>query len=208
MNDNLAARLAEDLDGSFEALVMAHQDRLYTIALRLLGDPRDAEEIAQDAFVRAYRAMATYEPARTRELQLRPWLAAIVVNLCRNRATRHRRRPEGSPAGRAGETGSIRTALRSDGAAGSPQEAAIRREEAAHWASLLAGLPPRYRAPIVLHHIDGLSFPEMAVALGRPEGTLKAQVHRGLALLRAAHDAAIRAGEERERERERQELSA
>ena len=55
-------RWPSDLDGSFEALVLAHQDRLYSIALRLLGDPRDAEEAAQDAFVRAYRALVRLRP--------------------------------------------------------------------------------------------------------------------------------------------------
>ena len=54
----LATRLSRDLDRAFASLVEAHQDRLYTIALRLLGDRRDAEEVAQDALVRAYRAMA------------------------------------------------------------------------------------------------------------------------------------------------------
>ena len=53
-------------------------------------------------------------------------------------------------------------------------------------ASLLAGLPERYRVPVVLRHVDDLSYAELAEVLGRPEGTLKAQVHRGLALLRAA----------------------
>jgi DNA-directed RNA polymerase specialized sigma subunit, sigma24 homolog len=75
----LIAALARDLDGSFEALVLAHQDRLYSIALRILGDPRDAEEAAQDALVRAYRALADYEPERIQELRLRPWLATIVL---------------------------------------------------------------------------------------------------------------------------------
>ena len=91
----LAAALADDLDGSFEALVLAHQDRLYSIALRMLGDPGDAEEAAQDALVRAYRAMAGYDAARIRELRLRPWLATIVLNLCRiaARATRCRQPP-------------------------------------------------------------------------------------------------------------------
>src|SRR3972149_6128399 len=84
----LLDRLAVDLDGAFAALVTAHQDRLYTISLRLLGDPRDAEETAQDAFVRAYRAMAVYDADRIRALRLRPWLASIVVNLSRNRRRR------------------------------------------------------------------------------------------------------------------------
>ena len=86
----LVLRLARDLDGSFEALVNAHFDRCHAIALRLTGNPHDAEEITQDALVRAYRALAGYDPDRIRELRLRPWLTTIVLNLCRNRArTRH-----------------------------------------------------------------------------------------------------------------------
>src|SRR6266571_148782 len=84
----LAARLARDLDAAFPALVEAHQDRLYTLALRLLGDSRDAEEVAQDALVRAYRAMSEYGVQRITDLRLRPWLAAIAVNLARNRRRR------------------------------------------------------------------------------------------------------------------------
>ena len=52
-------------------------------------------------------------------------------------------------------------------------------------AALLAALPDRYRIPVVLRHVDDLSYAELSLVLGRPEGTLKAQVHRGLALLRA-----------------------
>ena len=61
-DSSLIDGLAADLDGTFEALVLAHQDRIYSIALRVLGDPRDAEEAAQDAFVRAYRALGGYDP--------------------------------------------------------------------------------------------------------------------------------------------------
>ena len=87
-DDRLAADLARDLDGAFDGLVLAHQDRLYTIALRMLGDPHDAEEAAQDALVRAYRALATYDAARIRELRVRGWLTTIVLNLCRTRGLR------------------------------------------------------------------------------------------------------------------------
>jgi RNA polymerase sigma-70 factor (ECF subfamily) len=65
---------------------------------------------------------------------------------------------------------------------------------------LLATLPPAQRAAVVLRHVDGLSYTQMAEALGRPEGTLKAQVHRGLAALRDALVAADR--------REREEMTA
>ncbi|MFL5779352.1 MAG: RNA polymerase sigma factor [Chloroflexota bacterium] len=199
-DDALVEALARDLDTSFESLVLAHQDRLYSIALRMLGDARDAEEVAQDALVRAYRALATYDRARIGALLLRPWLATIVLNLCRSRLERRRRsgaRPlsldlPGDDPGRLAEPVA-------DPEYG-PVRIADRREENARWAIRVAALPPAYRAAIVLRHVDGLTYPEIAIALGRPEGTVKAQVHRGVALLRAAYEADGR--------REHEELSA
>jgi len=67
-----------------------------------------------------------------------------------------------------------------------PAETAERGDDRARLAGLLAALPERYRVPVVLRHVDDLTYAELAEALGRPEGTLKAQVHRGLAMLRAA----------------------
>lgn len=194
---DLIEALATNLDGSFEALVLAHQDRLYSIALRMLGDARDAEEAAQDALVRAYRAMAGYPPERIRELRLRPWLATIVLNLCRTRISRR------VAAGRPGlsldaaEPGTMEPPA--DERAG-PAAMAARRDAGRTWARLLLALPPAYRSAVVLRHVDGLSYPEVATALDRPEGTVKAQVHRGLAMLRTAFEAAER--------REREEMTA
>jgi len=186
MDDALPTELAADLDGAYERLVIAHQDRLFSIALRLLGDPRDAEEVAQDALVRAYRALATYDAVRIRSLALRPWLAAIVVNLSRNRGRRRKLATVRLDVPSALDAGPLTARLAAPDTSGSPHAAALRRESAHDWAALLATLPPRLRVPVVLRHVDGLSYAEMATALGRPEGTLKAQVHRGLARLRAA----------------------
>jgi RNA polymerase sigma-70 factor (ECF subfamily) len=186
MDDALPAALAIDLDGSFERLVREHQDRLYSIALRILGDGRDAEEVAQDAFVRAYRALATWEPGRIRELELRAWLATIAVNLCRNRL-RRKALPQVPIDRDDGDHGpAVARTLRSVDPLEVPHAAAARRETADHWAQLLAELPARLRVPVVLRHVDGMSYLEMAATLGRPEGTLKAQVHRGLVQLRTA----------------------
>lgn len=196
-DDRLTADLAHDLDGSFDALVLAHQDRLYSIALRVLGDPHDAEEAAQDALVRAYRALAEYEPARIRELRLRGWLATIVLNLCRSRVAR-----------RAARGAAPLTLDAEDGAFVAPpaptwrgpSAVVERRAERDRWAVRLAALPLPYRSAVVLRHIDGLSYPEAAAALGRPEGTVKAQVHRGIAMLRTMLEAEAR--------REPQEMTA
>jgi RNA polymerase sigma-70 factor (ECF subfamily) len=180
-DDRLTADLARDLDGSFEALVLAHQDRLYTIALRMLGDPQDAEEAAQDALVRAYRALAGYDATRIRELRLRGWLATIVLNLCRSRAGRRAARGLTPASLDAAATPAMEPAA--PRAAG-PAAVAERHAEREIWADRLAALPASYRSAVVIRHVDGLSYPEAALALGRPEGTVKAQVHRGLALLR------------------------
>ena len=186
----LLRALADDLDGAFEALVRTHQDRLFTIALRALGNWAEAEDVAQEAFVRAYRALADWDAARIGELRLSAWLAVIVVNLARNRS-------------RGGAAAVRRVSLTlvdeldhpSSGSGDTPHDELARREAAAAWAARLLSLPERYRLPIVLRHVDGLAYDAIAVALGRPEGTVKAQVHRGLVLLRAALEA-----EEREQD--------
>ena len=177
----LVKRLAADLDGAFPDLVTAHQDRLYSIALRFLGEARDAEEVAQDAFVRAYRAIDGYEAERIRALRLRPWLAAIVVNLARNR---RRRVSDRTPPLQLEPivAGGFDPPTSEAGAA--PHDRAARRETLRTLAAALLELPPGPRAAVVLRHVDGLSVAEVASVLERPEGTIKAQVSRGLAQLR------------------------
>ena len=182
---HLAACLASDLDGSFEALVLAHQDRLFTIAHRTGRDWHDAEELVQDTFARAYLAIAGYPPARVRELRLRGWLTTILLNAGRNRS-RTRRVPT--------------VELVFDPGSEPAGDPLTRRDERETWARLLADLSPAQRTAVVLRHVDGLSYAEIAEAVGRPEGTVKAHVHRGLAALRAALVAAER--------REREEITA
>jgi RNA polymerase sigma-70 factor (ECF subfamily) len=182
----LAGDLARDLDAAFERLVIGHQDRLFTIALRMLGDRGAAEEAAQDALVRAYRALAGYHAARIRDIRLRPWLATIVLNLCRNHLTR-RGRPR--PGDRSLDADATLGFEPTAPLHASPLAIVEARDARDAWAARVLALPPAYRAPIVLRHIDGLSYPEVAATLDRPEGTVKAQVHRGTALLRAMLEA-------------------
>ena len=177
----LAARLAVSLDDHFESLVVAQQDRLFTIALRTSGDRPDAEELVQDCFVRAYGALSAWPPERIRELKLRGWLTTILLNAGRNRA-RVRRVPT--------------TELAFEPGAEPVVDPLARRDERDTWARLLATLSPAQRAAVVLRHVDGMSYAEIAEALDRPEGTVKAHVHRGLTALRTALLAAE--GHERE----------
>ena len=189
MDDStLLAALADDLDLAFEGLVSARQDRVYSIALRILGDPTDAEDAAQDAFIRAYRSLTGWEATRIRELRLDAWLATIVVNVAR---TRIRKRATAAPR----ESLTFLDELEHPTATASetPHERLARNEARRTWATRLLGLPERYRAPVVLRHVDGLGYDDIAIALDRPEGTVKAQVHRGLVLLRAMVDSDLRA---------------
>ena len=175
----LARRLADDLDGAFETLVLEHQDLLYAIALRSTRDAAAAEDLAQDAFVRAYRALAGYPPERIRSLRLRPWLACITVNVCHNRARGQSSRPTEAPLEAASAAVSQLEA---------PEGALLRQEADRAWEARLAALPRHYRLAVELRHVQGLSYAELAEALDRPINTVKVHVHRGLALLRAAYE--------------------
>src|SRR5919201_2493524 len=72
-------RAMEGTERVFERLVRDHQDRIYALGLALTGNRYDAEEVAQDTFLRAYRALLTYPPEGVRELKQRPWLHRIAV---------------------------------------------------------------------------------------------------------------------------------
>lgn len=181
MDEELPARLARDLDGAFADVVGAYQRLLYSVALRVLGDPGDAEEVAQEAFERAYRALAGYPAERVRALRLRPWLAQIALNQARSRLRRR--------------TVATRPLADHDGetlAAPAGQEPAARLDRAegtAVWAGLLGELPVRQREAVVLRYVEDFSYTEIAETLGQPVGTVKANVHRGIRKLRAAYDA-------------------
>jgi RNA polymerase sigma factor (sigma-70 family) len=180
--DDLPARLAIDLDGSFGDLVREHQDLVFGVAIRIVRDGASAEDVAQEAFVRAYRALKRYSPERVAQLRPRPWLAQIALNLARNqvRARKlHDRLDE--------------VAEQIPTPAAGPLKLVERRDDHRMWARLLARLPERYRLAVALRHVEGLSYEELSETLKRPLGSVKSDVHRGIALLRAAYDAEQRA---------------
>jgi RNA polymerase sigma-70 factor (ECF subfamily) len=173
---SLAHALARDVDAAFEAFVGRYQDRLFGFVLTLVGSRADAEDIAQDTFVSAYGALLRYDAERRQGLALRAWLFTIALNKVRNRARR-------APALALDES----AAFLADPSAG-PPDRAEQAEAVATVRRALGALAPRYRMPVVLRHIEGLSYAEIAHVLQQPVGTAKANVHRGLALLRAAGD--------------------
>jgi RNA polymerase sigma factor (sigma-70 family) len=169
----LTERLAAGVDGAFELLVRAYQHRLFAFALSLSGNAADAEEIAQDAFLRAHRALRGYGAERIRELRLGAWLHRITLNVMRNRVRRRGLRVV--PLESAPEP--------ADRAIG-PEAQAERRVQMVELANLVSGLPEHHRNAVVLRCVQGMTYAEAADVLGQPEGTVKSNVHRGLVALR------------------------
>jgi RNA polymerase sigma-70 factor (ECF subfamily) len=165
----------EGVDQLFERMVHEHKDRIFAASLAMTGNRHDAEEVAQDTFFHAYRALCTYSPERVRELKERAWLQRIAVNVVRNRVRGvHPRLVELNGS-------------ESDHAPG-PEAKVMERMQIDALATRVAGLPARYREAVVLRHVRELSYAEVAEALRQPVGTVKANVHRGLKLLRGDTD--------------------
>ncbi|MBE1536325.1 RNA polymerase sigma factor [Actinomadura algeriensis] len=175
----VAAALAADLDAGFAMLYEAYRGVVFSTALRLCGRWAEAEDLAAEAFLRAYRALCGYGPDRIAGLRPRGWLLTILMNLWRNGLRSAARRPRPGPLEEAGDP--------PDPAEG-VEDAAARRETGRELAVLLAGLPEGQRAAVVLRHVADLPVAEIADVLGLPQGTVKSHVSRGLARLRAARE--------------------
>lgn len=172
---SVAADLANGLDDAFEAYVRATADGVFTGALRMLGNRTDAEDVMQETYARAYRALRGYDEQRIRDLSVAGWTWTIAANLCRNRLRSKARKP----------TAPLGDHDRPDMDRDTEEEALSGIGEALRNAILQ--LPFPQRAAVVMRHVLELSYREIADALDRPEGTVKADVHRGLARLRSTH---------------------
>lgn len=184
--DALTNDLALDLDGAFERMVRTFQDRIFSFAHRLSGNREDAEEIAQDAFVRAYRALRGYPTDRIRTLALSAWLYRITLNVARNRFRVKRARLVSLDGGGANGEEARGAREAPDDPRGRPDSRLEEKESRAGIAALVADLPERYRAAIILRYVEGLRLEEVAAILEQPLGTAKSNVHRAVNLLRGA----------------------
>ncbi len=164
----------------FEHVVEDYQRRLYGFALRMTGNREDAEEIVQDAFVRAYRALAKMDSEQRAELRLQPWLYTITLNVTRNRLRSKR------PTAVALDALADPDALLNETQEGPDQPEAIieRGADMVLVEQALLQLPMHLRAAATLRFIEGRSHPEIAEILDQPIGTVKSHVHRAVRILR------------------------
>jgi RNA polymerase sigma-70 factor (ECF subfamily) len=165
---------------NFEAIVDDYQRRLYGFALRMTGNREDAEEIVQDSFVRAYRALAKMDPQQRAELRLQPWLYTITLNVTRNRLRSKR------PTNVALDSLADPDALLNETQEGPDQPEAIvdRAADMVLVEQALLQLPMHLRAAATLRFVEGRSHPEIAEILNQPIGTVKSHVHRAVRILR------------------------
>lgn len=164
----LARRAAHGDHDAFAEIVRRHQSAVYNVARRLLGDRHEAEDAAQEAFLRAYRFLDRYDPHRP----LRPWLQRIAVNVCLNR-------PKSGQTERFLDEGLPPFTEPAPG----PEAQTVIRERNARLRAELLRLPPRYRVVIELRHFQELSYEEIARELNRPLSDVKSDLFRARRLL-------------------------
>lgn len=163
----------------FRTLVERHKRRLYAVILRLVGDPSVAEELAQEAFVKAFRSLAAFR----RESSFGTWLIQIGIHAARDRMRSARRRDLVSIDAMQ-ETHRPRLELVDTSPSADPGFEVEAEEERSLMRAALASLPAEYREVLVLKHFEGWAYGDIAAVTGDSIGTLKVRAFRARQLLR------------------------
>lgn len=166
----IARARAGDLD-SFEEIMVLHQQRVFRTAYRILGNQEDAQDAAQEVFLRLYKYLKKFDDSR----ELAPWLYRMTVNACRDLL---RKRPH---------TEELPDTLPAQ------ESAAIDLTAERRWmAAALNTLPEKERAALVLRDIEGLSTAEVADILGSTETTVRSQICRARIKIKEFRDRILR----------------
>lgn len=177
--ENLAVAVHRGEPGALERLIDRFEPALYAYAHGILQNAFDAQEVVQDAMLRAHRALTRqYDELRCRELALRPWLFRTVRNLCLNKR-RSKVRGLEQPLDTF-DDGRLGPFVREHG---SELE---RQQDAQLLRDAMAGLPVEARELIVLRFMEDMSYAEIAKTIGATEAALRGKVFRSLKLLRDA----------------------
>jgi RNA polymerase sigma-70 factor (ECF subfamily) len=174
-DDALVARYKRGDSAAFTVLVERHQTRVYNLALRMMGDPDDAADAAQDAFVQAFRNLAGFRG----DSAFTTWMHRVTVNACYDILRKRRRQPmlhvvSDDSAGPVHEPGPPDPDHADEVSGSLDAQEALRR------------IPDDYRAVLVLADVHDLPFQEIAEILEIPVGTVKSRAHRGrIALAKA-----------------------
>jgi len=162
---------------TFADAVREHQDELFGVALRILGDRDAAQDATSRALLKAFRSWERYDQTRP----VRHWLLRIAANEAISIGRVRTRDQQRSTSAEAALETPDRSPL--------PDESAVAREERERVRRAVAALPELYRVPVVLRYFSELSVEEIAAITGRPSSTVGVQLLRGRALLRSSLEA-------------------
>lgn len=168
-NRLINAILGGDVE-SFAVLVHRYQRPIYNLMLRMTGDPEDATDLTQEAFLKVYENLERFRPSG----RFFPWLYTIGLNLARDHLRRHR--SAGAAASLPPDACDLQGQV--------DDAAALRRLEAERLPFLLAALPVEYREALILRFHEGLTMRDVGLALGISTSGAKMRVQRGLQRLR------------------------
>ena len=171
-------RCREGDERAYRELVQRFQRPVYAVAFRMLRSSEDAEDITQEPFVRVFRALDRYDPARSFEAWLFTITTRLGIDLIRRRKVRPISLTRHDP-----QTGEESTLDIEDPGLG-PEETTSHAEEERRSKDLIDSLPAHYRIVVMLRHQQDLSYEEIAEVLNLPLGTVKARIHRARALLK------------------------
>jgi len=168
-------------ESAFDDLVLRHQQRAFNVAFQLLRDHEDATEVAQDAFVRAYRNLNSFHG----DCEFTTWLHRIVVNLAHNKHRWWKRRGKQASVSLDASLESFGTVdAQMAGASAAPDLQAVKAEFVELLSQKIKELPLRFREVIVLRNVEDLSYEEIAAVLKCSVGTVKSRLARGREALR------------------------
>jgi RNA polymerase sigma-70 factor (ECF subfamily) len=184
IDQNLAQRAADGDVAAFRRLVQNHSGLVYRVALRILG-AEDAKDASQEVWIRVWRNIARFRG----ESAFRTWLYKITVNTCLST----RRREQSRQTWEFGDE--LPYLSLPPGGEGDPEAAALTEERRQELYRALESVRAEHRAALVLRHMEGLSYAEVAEILGVPDGTAKGWVSRGRAALLVALTEEERGGE-------------
>jgi len=176
-DSELIAQAAAGDHVAFHTLVERHRAMVYRVAYQFAGNHHDAEDIAQEVFIKIYRSLGRFR----QDAQLTSWMYRIVMNACIDHRRRH------SPAGAApfGEEAELKMLNTPEERPG-PEDRAYAGELGSVLEAEIQRLPPGQRVVFIMRHHQGLKLSEIAEALGLAEGTVKRQLHAAVHRLRQA----------------------
>jgi len=181
-------------EGAFGDLVSRHRDAIVNLTYRYLGNRADAEDLAQEVFLKVYRARKRYRP----EAKFTTWLYRVAVNACLNEVRNRKHRPThgAAPLTSGDDEAGFIPAL-ADAAAESPAEATVRSELAAHVRDAVDELPERQRLALLLNKFHGLSYEELARSLDMTIPGIKSLLVRARENVRQRIEPYLRSGADR-----------